>query len=96
MTGEEHHVPQEKSSKLAVFTGLALAGTGIAHFVRPQAFEGITRSAFPHDTRKHLYTNGGIETAVGLGLAVRQTRKLAVLGLLGYGGYLTVNATRNR
>jgi uncharacterized membrane protein len=96
MTGEEPRVPQEKNSRLPVFTGLALAGTGVAHFVRPQVFEEITRSAFPHDTRKHLYTNGGIETAVGLGLAVRQTRKLAVLGLLGYGAYLTVNATRNR
>lgn len=89
-------MPQEKTSRLPVFVGLALAGTGAAHFARPQLFEGITQAAFPRDTRKHLYTNGGIETALGLGLAAPQTRKLAVAGLLGYGAYLAANVVRNR
>ena len=45
---------------------------------------------------RHLKTNGGIETAIGLGLVAPKTRKLAVLGLLGYVGYLAVNVVRNR
>ncbi|TQR87799.1 hypothetical protein D8S82_04070 [Mycobacterium hodleri] len=89
-------MPQEKSSKSATFAGLALAGAGVAHFVRPELFEGITRSAFPNDTARFLKINGGLETALGLGVALPQTRKLAVVGLLGYGGYLAVNAIRNR
>jgi uncharacterized membrane protein len=87
---------KEKNSRLAVLTGLAVAGTGVAHFVKPELFESITKSAFPRDTEKHVKTNGGIETAIGLGLAVRKTRKLAVLGLLGYGAYLAANTVRNQ
>jgi uncharacterized membrane protein len=75
---------------------LALAGTGVAHFVRPELFEGITKSAFPQDTDRHLKTNGAIETAIGLGLVAPKTRRLAVLGTLGYVGYLAVNVARNR
>jgi uncharacterized membrane protein len=88
-------VSKEKSSRLPVLAGLLLAGTGVAHFVRPQAFVGITKSAFPHDTDRHLKTNGGIETAIGVGLLVPKTRRLATLGTLGYVGYLAVNAVRN-
>jgi uncharacterized membrane protein len=88
-------VSKEKSSRLPVLAGLVLAGTGVAHFVRPQVFEGITKSAFPRDTDRHLKTNGGIETAIGVGLLVPKTRRLATLGTLGYVGYLAVNAVRN-
>ena len=89
---------KEKSSRLPVLAvGLAVmfAMTGVAHFVRPQVFEGITKSAFPRDTDRHLKTNGGIETAMGVGLLVPKTRRLATLGTLGYVGYLAVNAVRN-
>lgn len=89
-------MPKEKSSSLPAVAGLALAGTGVAHFVRPALFEGITKAAFPKDTARYLKINGGLETALGLGLAVPKTRKLAVAGLVGYGGYLAVNAIRNR
>jgi uncharacterized membrane protein len=88
-------VSKEKTSRLPVLAGLLLAGTGVAHFVRPQVFEGITRTAFPRDTDRHLKTNGGIETAMGVGLLVPKTRRLATLGTLGYVGYLAVNAVRN-
>jgi uncharacterized membrane protein len=89
-------VSEDKKSRLPALVGLALAGTGVAHFVRPELFEGITKSAFPQDTDRHLKTNGGIETAIGLGLVAPKTRRLAVLGTLGYVGYLAVNVARNR
>jgi uncharacterized membrane protein len=75
---------------------LAVAGVGVAHFVKPEAFEAITGQAFPRDTRKHIFIDGGIETAIGLGLSSPKTRKLAVIGLLGYGAYLAGNVVRNR
>jgi uncharacterized membrane protein len=87
---------EKKNSRAAVFSGLALAGTGVAHFVRPELFEDITKAAFAGDTRQHTYTNGGLETAIGLGIAVQKTRKLAVVGLLVYGAYLGANIARNR
>ena len=87
---------EQKKSRLPVLAGLLLAGTGVAHFVRPQVFEGITKTAFPRDTDRHLKTNGGIETAMGVGLLVPKTRRLATLGTLGYVGYLAVNAVRNQ
>lgn len=85
-----------RNSRLARFGGLALAGMGVSHFTSPQLFEPITKPAFPRRTRAHVYTNGGIETALGLGLASRRTRGLAVIGAVGYLAYLGGNAVRNR
>ncbi|MGH3531501.1 MAG: hypothetical protein ACRDSX_06135 [Mycobacterium sp.] len=83
------------SNRLARFSGLALAGTGLAHFTSPQLFEPITKSAFPRNTRQHTYTNGGIETVLGLVFSSRQTRSLAIVGLIGYLAYLGGNAIRH-
>lgn len=88
-------MPQE-NSRTATTAGLALAGAGLAHFVRPQLFEGLTKAAFPDNTRQHVYIDGGIETAVGLGLAAQPTRKLALIGLGGYLLYLIGNVVRSR
>lgn len=85
-----------KNSPVATIAGLALAGTGLAHFVRPDLFEPITQQAFPRNTQQNIYVNGGIETALGLGLAVPKTRKLALLGTVGYLAYLAGNVARNR
>jgi uncharacterized membrane protein len=87
---------KKKNSRKAALTGLAIAGTGVSHFTSPALFEGVTKSAFPRDTRRHVYTNGGIETALGLGFSARKTRPLAIVGLIGYGAYLAGNALRNR
>lgn len=87
---------EENKSRLPALAGLAFAGTGVAHFVRPELFEAVTKGAFPQDTARHIKTNGGIETAIGVGLLVPKTRRLAVLGTLGYVAYLAVNAARNR
>jgi uncharacterized membrane protein len=83
-------------SKLLGLAGLGMAGIGLAHFVKPEAFESITAQAFPENTQQHLYMDGAAETVLGLALAMPRTRKLAVLGLLGYGGYLAANVLKNR
>jgi uncharacterized membrane protein len=84
-----------KSNRVARYSGLALAGAGLAHFTSPAIFEPITQTAFPRNTRQHLYTNGGIETMLGLGFSSKQTRNLATVGLIGYLAYLGGNAVRH-
>ena len=86
----------KKSSRIARYSGLAVAGIGLSHFSSPQMFESITKPAFPRNTRQHIYTNGGLETALGLGLSARQTRPLAMVGTIGYLAYLAGNVVRNR
>lgn len=83
-------------SGFASLAGLGLAGVGLSHFVKPELFESATVQAFPRNTRQFIYVNGAIETAIGLGLAARKTRKLALLGTVGYLAYLAGNAARNR
>lgn len=85
-----------KHSRSAKLAGLGVAGIGLAHFVSPQMFDSLTRLPFPRNTRQHTYIDGGIETALGLCLAVPKTRKLAVVGTIGYGAYLAGNVARNR
>jgi uncharacterized membrane protein len=84
-----------KSNRVARFSGLAIAGLGLAHFTSPRMWEPITKTAFPRNTRQHVYTNGGIETVLGLSLSSRQTRSLATVGLIGYLAYLGGNAIRH-
>jgi uncharacterized membrane protein len=83
-----------KSNRVARFSGLALAGTGLAHFTSPRMFEPIVKSTFPRNTRQHIYTNGGIETVLGLTFASRQTRTLGAVGLIAYVAYLAGNTIR--
>ncbi|BBX47819.1 membrane protein [Mycobacterium cookii] len=84
-----------KSNRVARYTGLALAGAGLSHFTSPRLFEPITKSAFPRNTRQHVYTNGSIETVLGLGFSSKQTRSFATVGLIGYLAYLGGNAVRH-
>jgi uncharacterized membrane protein len=85
-----------KHSPAARLAGLAVAGIGLSHFTSPQLFDGITKQAFPRNSRQHLYINGGIETALGLGLSSAKTRPTAIVGTIGYIAYLAGNAARNR
>ena len=85
-----------QSSRFPSFAGLALAATGLSHFVKPALFESITAPAFPTNTQQFIYINGGIETALGLALISPKTRKLAGLGGLAYAVYLGANAARNK
>ncbi|KUH82076.1 MULTISPECIES: hypothetical protein [unclassified Mycobacterium] len=83
-------------SRAATLAGLGVAATGLAHFAKPELFESVTVQAFPDNTREYIYLNGAIETALGLGLAIRKTRKLALVGAVGYLAYLAGNVARNR
>ena len=76
--------------------GAALAALGLAHFAKPQAFEKLITPAFPQDTRRHVYTNGAIETALGVGLLVPKTRRFALAGAAAYLIYLVMGAVRSR
>lgn len=71
--------------------GLLVAGVGAAHFVAPEAFNDVTKVAFPHDTDEWVLRDGASEVVIGLAMAVPKTRKLGVLALLGYGGWLGYN-----
>ena len=75
---EREQSSAQKEFACRQLAGLGVAGYGLAHFARPQMFDSFTRQAFPRNTRQHIYINGGIETALGLGLAVPKTRKLAL------------------
>ncbi|WP_405484967.1 hypothetical protein [Nocardia sp. NBC_00511] len=75
-------------SKLARIFGLGLAGSGAAHFTAPQAFDPLTKQAFPRSTRNWTYSNGFTELLLGLAIFFRRTRALGVIGLLAYVGFL--------
>ncbi|WP_338886489.1 hypothetical protein [Rhodococcus sovatensis] len=75
--------------------GLGLAATGAAHFVVPEAFEGITKRPFPKDTREWISRNGATELAVGAAIAYPKTRTIGFVGLGAYVGWLGFNIARN-
>ena len=87
---------ENTAGKKGLLAGIGLALAGLAHFVKPDLFRGITATAFADDIDKHLKVNGSIETALGVGLIVPQTRKLATVGVIGYVLYLGANVARNR
>lgn len=82
------------SNRLALITGMGFTVAGLTHLIKPTAWEPITKPLFPEDTQRHIYTNGAIETALGLGLLSRRTRKAALGGFLAYGAYLGTNIAR--
>ena len=81
-----------RKSTLVTVAGAGLAATGLAHFVAPDLFRGITEPAFPKNTDQMLKVNGGIETVVGALIAVPRTRKAGLIGLGLYGAHLAANA----
>ena len=80
----------------ATIAGAGLAATGVAHFIVPNAFRGITEPAFGDKTDQALKINGGLETAIGTLIAVPATRRIGLAGLGAYGAYLAVNLVKNR
>jgi hypothetical protein len=92
-----------KSNRVARFSGLAIAGLGLAHFTSPRMWGADHQDRIPaqhpsallHQRRYRNYTKGGIETVLGLSFSSRQTRSLATVGLIGYLAYLGGNAIRH-
>jgi uncharacterized membrane protein len=76
--------------------GVLVAGTGAAHFARPDVFEQVTKTVFPDDTAEWVKRNGATEVAIGAALVLKPTRKLGVLGLLGYTGWLASRVAGTR
>jgi uncharacterized membrane protein len=72
--------------------GFLLTASGAAHFAAPEAFEEVTKVAFPENTRDWVLRNGATEAAIGVAIMLRTTRKLGLLSLLGYTGWLGYNA----
>ena len=87
---------ENTAGKKGLLAGIGLTLAGLAHFVKPELFQSITATAFAQDIDKHLKVNGSIETALGVGLIVPQTRKVATVGVIGYVLYLAANVIRNR
>lgn len=71
--------------------GTVATAIGVAHFAIPRAFEPINITMFPANTRRHVYANGAIETALGLGCLLLGARRATKLGYGVYAGYLLTN-----
>jgi len=84
------------ASRLLPLLGLVVAATGAAHFAVPDTFEQVSKPVFPENTREWVMRNGATEVALGLALLPKRTRKVGVLGLLGYTGWLVSRAAGRR
>ncbi|SOJ53965.1 hypothetical protein MSIMFB_01464 [Mycobacterium simulans] len=78
-----------------LWRGLVTSSIGLAHFAMPQRFEPLNVTlGFAGNTRRHVYINGAIETAIGLTMIHPATRRLTLVAGLGYTGYLAANFLR--
>lgn len=57
-----------------------LLGAGIMHFVNPEFFDAIVPPALPGSERLATYLSGVAEVAVGIGIIVQRTRRVALWG----------------
>lgn len=65
--------PQRLAKGLAVM----LLTTGTLHFVVPKPFDDIIPAEIPVSPRPLTYASGGAEVAIGAGLLLPKTRRLA-------------------
>ncbi|WP_040004424.1 membrane protein [Gordonia alkanivorans] len=86
----------DRESKAARVFGLVLAGVGIAHWLRPAAFDDLTSRAFPTDTRRWTLRNGTTEALLGVAIASRRLRPVGLVGLLGYVAFLAWRGVQAR
>jgi uncharacterized membrane protein len=78
-----------------LWRGLLTSSIGLAHFAMPQRFEPLNVTlGFARNTRKHVYINGTIETAIGFTMIHPATRRITPVAALGYTGYLAANFVR--
>ena len=67
-----------RSERWSLAGGSALAASGVAHLLLPQAFEPVNRMAFKDNIRAHVLINGSIEAGLGLALLDSRTRRIAL------------------
>ncbi|MFG1929224.1 hypothetical protein ACGFK1_01010 [Mycobacterium sp. NPDC048908] len=79
------------SERWALFGGLALTVSGIAHLLCPAAFEPVNRLAFKDNIRAHVLINGSIEAALGIALLNSRTRQAALAATLAYLTYFNAS-----
>ena len=70
------------SDRSARIVSLFFAGTGVAHFARPDFFEAVVPDWFPDATLANR-VSGAAEIGLGLALIPPKTRPAAAWGLLG-------------
>ena len=80
-----------QSERWALFGGLALSASGIAHLLRPRAFESVNRMAFEDRIRAHVLINGSIEAGLGLALLNPRTRRAALAATVAYLTYFNAS-----
>jgi uncharacterized membrane protein len=85
-----------ESERWAVFGGLALLASGVAHILRPGAFESVNRMAFKDSIRAHVLLNGSIEAGLGLALLNSLTRRAALAATVAYLSYFSASLLRRQ
>ena len=80
----------------AVLGGLGLMASGIAHILRPSAFESVNRMAFNDNIRAHVLINGSIEAGLGLAVLNSRTRRAALAAIVVYLTYFNANLSRRQ
>ncbi len=80
-----------RSESWALLGGLGLTASGIAHLLRPSAFESVNRMAFADRIRAHVLINGSIEAGLGLALLNSRTRRAAVAATVVYLTYFNAS-----
>lgn len=82
---------RKPSERSALFGGLALTVSGLAHLLWPRAFEPVNRLAFKDNVRAHVLINGSIEAGLGLALLNARTRQAALAATLAYLTYFSAS-----
>ncbi|EHI13396.1 hypothetical protein [Mycolicibacterium thermoresistibile] len=76
--------------------GLVVSLIGVAHFVAPRLFDPVNRLGFPTRARTFTYVNGGLETLLGVLIAVPGTQRLSRYVSACYTAYLTAAVARTQ
>jgi uncharacterized membrane protein len=82
---------RSQSGRGALLAGSALTASGVAHLLRPSAFESVNRMAFKSRIRAHVLINGSIEAGLGLAMINSRTRRAAIAATIAYLTYFNVS-----
>lgn len=80
-----------RSERWVLLAACALGASGIAHLLRPRAFETVNQMAFEGHIRAHVLINGSIEAGLGLALLNPRTRRAAMAATVAYLTYFNAS-----